>query len=178
MNDNKTQNDDPTTEGDDPHYFVMKGRRWRRSDPNIPPSLYSELVKELMSARRDVGTAKRGDDTLAMRAARNRVQDAKVALGERGHKWWLERDNDAIRLRLAAAIRTLLRKRGHPKTICPSDAARVCDGNDWHSLMKDAKQVALQMVEAGWLEITQKGQLVSRPFKGAIRLRQVEGSDH
>ena len=172
------KNDDPQNsplmDDDDLHYFVIKGRRWRRSDPDIPESLYSELVKELMSARRAVGIAQRAGDETAVRVARGRVQDAKVALGERGHKWWLDRDMEAMRERLAATIRTLLRIRGNGKTICPSDAARVCGGDDWRSLMVVTKEVAVKMVEDGWLEITQKGKPVSPPFKGAIRLKQVE----
>ena len=41
-----------------------------------------------MSARRAVGAAKRAGDEVAERAARDRVHAAKVALGERGPKWW------------------------------------------------------------------------------------------
>lgn len=126
---------------------MIKGRRWRRSDPFIPSSLYSELVNELMSARRDVGTSKKANDGEALRAARGRVRDAKVALGERSRKWWLDRDMLAIRERLASTIRTLLRKRGYEKTICPSDAAKVCGGNDWRSLMDDAELVAIMLVD-------------------------------
>jgi hypothetical protein len=41
-----------------------------------------------MSARSGVGHAKRRGDQDAERAARDRVHAAKVALGERGPKWW------------------------------------------------------------------------------------------
>jgi hypothetical protein len=41
-----------------------------------------------MSARSSVGSAKRRRDAAAERAARDRVQAAKVALGERGPRWW------------------------------------------------------------------------------------------
>jgi len=41
-----------------------------------------------MSARSSVGWAKRRGDKEAERAARDRVHAAKVALGERGPKWW------------------------------------------------------------------------------------------
>ena len=41
-----------------------------------------------MDARRAVGTAKRAGDEDAERAARSRVHEAKVALGERGPTWW------------------------------------------------------------------------------------------
>jgi hypothetical protein len=46
------------------------------------------LVRELMSARSAVGWAKRRGDAQAEKAARERVHAAKVALGERGPKWW------------------------------------------------------------------------------------------
>lgn len=39
-----------------------------------------------MSARRAVRDTK--DDPLTARAARNRVNEAKIALGERGAVWW------------------------------------------------------------------------------------------
>ena len=60
----------------DGRYIVVDGRRWRATDPSIPEALAAELRSELMAARRAVG-AREPD-------ARARVQDAKVALGERG----------------------------------------------------------------------------------------------
>jgi hypothetical protein len=41
-----------------------------------------------MSARRAVGRALKTNDEKAEKAARARVQTAKIALGERGPKWW------------------------------------------------------------------------------------------
>jgi hypothetical protein len=38
--------------GDDDRRVVIDGRRWRRTDPSIPSTLRSELVHELMDARR------------------------------------------------------------------------------------------------------------------------------
>jgi uncharacterized protein len=75
----------------DGHYVIIDGRKWRATDPSIPEERRQELVNELMSARRAVGTAKRADDAEAEMAARKRVHAAKVALGERGEPWW-ERD--------------------------------------------------------------------------------------
>ncbi|MBA2793943.1 MAG: hypothetical protein H0U32_08160 [Thermoleophilaceae bacterium] len=72
----------------DGRYVVIEGRRWRATDPKLPPARKQELVRELMSARSAVGWAKRRDDALAERAARDRVHAAKVQLGERGPKWW------------------------------------------------------------------------------------------
>ena len=74
----------------DGHYVIIDGRRWRATDPSIPEERRQELVNELMSARRAVGAAKRAGDEVAERAARDRVHAAKVALGERGPKWWEE----------------------------------------------------------------------------------------
>ena len=50
------------------------------------------MVRELMSARRTVRDAK--DDPLAVRAARRRVNEAKIALGERGPVWWDDKAPD------------------------------------------------------------------------------------
>jgi uncharacterized protein len=73
---------------EDERWIVIDGRRWRRSDPSLPEERRKELVSELMSARSAVGWAKRKGDATAERAARDRVHAAKVALGERGPKWW------------------------------------------------------------------------------------------
>jgi len=75
----------------DGRYIVVDGRRWRATDPPLPEERRQALVDELMAARRAVGAAKRAHDEPALQAARARVHAAKVALGERGPKWW-ERD--------------------------------------------------------------------------------------
>ena len=72
----------------DGRYFVVRGRLWRRSDPSLTEDERRRLVNELMAARRDVGMAKRAEEPAAERAARGRVNAAKVALGERGPVWW------------------------------------------------------------------------------------------
>jgi uncharacterized protein len=72
----------------DGRYVVVDGRRWRASDPDIPEDVAAELRRALMSARRAVGAALRDGDAQAERRARDRVQRAKVALGERGTPWW------------------------------------------------------------------------------------------
>jgi hypothetical protein len=69
----------------DGRYIVVAGRRWRATDPMIPPERAAELRSALMAWRREV-KAVRG--TAAERAARAGVQAAKVALGERGRPWW------------------------------------------------------------------------------------------
>ena len=89
---------------------VIEGRRWRVSDPRIPEALRQLLVNELMGARRAVGAAKRAADETAERAARDRVQAAKVALGERGARWWLRAPgSEAVAERIAHTRRALER---------------------------------------------------------------------
>lgn len=70
------------------HYVVIKGRRWRATDPDIPENAAAELRSHLMRARRDVAAALRAEDPAAELDARSRVHAAKVALGERGTPWW------------------------------------------------------------------------------------------
>lgn len=147
----------------DGRYIVVGGRRWRATDPSIPEKFRAELVGELMSARRAVRTE--GD------AARHRVQDAKVALGERGEPWWEAPSEDGLRTRLAATMRTLLRHRDPDKTICPSDAARAIGGEGWRDVMDAARAVAAELHGDGVLEVRQGGQRVDPArAKGPIRL--------
>lgn len=157
----------------DGRYLVIGGRKWRATDPSIPPKFEVELVAELMDARRAVGAAGRSDDAEAVSRARVRVQAAKVALGERGRAWWDEPDDDADRERLEAAIVTLLGHRGPEKTICPSDAARAVGGDRWRTLVPLAREVARTMARGGAVEVTQKGvaQDVEAEWKGPIRIR-------
>ena len=72
----------------DGRYFVVRGRLWRLSNPALPPDVRERLVKKLMRARRDVTAANRTADAALLPRARRRVNDAKVALGERGPVWW------------------------------------------------------------------------------------------
>lgn len=78
----------PTTP--DGRYFVVRGRLWRCANPALDADDRARLTRALMDARRAVGTAKRTGDADAERAARARVDAAKVALGERGPVWWTD----------------------------------------------------------------------------------------
>ncbi len=102
--------DDPDRSGvpaDVETHRVIGGRRWRVSDPRMPEDARQALVDELMSARRAVRDA---PDQLAERAARDRVHDAKVALGERGVPWWVdEPDAEGVRDRVRRADRAVSR---------------------------------------------------------------------
>ena len=64
----------------DGRYFVVRGRLWRMSNPDLGSEERAKLVRELMDARR------KGD--------RARVDAAKRALGERGPVWWTDGAKD------------------------------------------------------------------------------------
>jgi len=65
-----------------------------------------------------------------------------------------------------------VRQRGLAKTICPSEVARALGGDEWRSLMDDVRSVGIELVNQGYLQITQKGVVVNpHTAKGAIRFR-------
>jgi hypothetical protein len=74
----------------DGRYLVVKGKLWRCSNPALEPEERSRLVKELMTARRAVKAALQSQDPIALKLARQSVDQAKVALGERGPVWWTD----------------------------------------------------------------------------------------
>ena len=80
----------------------------------------------------------------------------------------------------------LLQQRAHPKTICPSEAARALSStelvqigaNSWRDLMPAIRQEVFRMRDNGELEILQKGQVLGdelgyEDISGPIRLRAV-----
>jgi hypothetical protein len=105
-----------------------------------PEPLRRELTKELTAARR---LADSDPD-----AARPRIRDAELALGQR--------DDDQSE-RLAAAMRALLRNRRPESTICPSDAARVVGGESWRDVMDPAREVAAELARQGVITVRQRG---------------------
>jgi hypothetical protein len=68
----------------DGRYFVVRGRLWRCTNPNLPEEGRARLVKDLMAARRAVRDA---PDAASLAAARARVDAAQRVLGERGPVW-------------------------------------------------------------------------------------------
>jgi len=74
----------------DGRYLVVRGRLWRRANPHLPEVDRARLVAELMSARREKGSAMRAGDEERREVARRRVEAAKIALGERGPVWWTD----------------------------------------------------------------------------------------
>jgi len=84
-----------TAEPDD-HFFVVDGRRWRRTDPALPEELAAALRSHLGRGRNAVKTAKRAGDDEALTAARHRNGLAKRGLGERSPEWWTRPEADRI----------------------------------------------------------------------------------
>ena len=78
----------------DGRYFVVRGRLWRKSNPALPEDERARLVSELMRARSDVRRANTQSDDELRRDARRRVNQAKIALGERGPVWWDDGEPD------------------------------------------------------------------------------------
>lgn len=91
---------------EDDHFFVVKGRRWRRTDPCLPEDVVEALTSHLGRGRSGVRVAKNDGDDEAVAAARRRVDLAKHGLGERGPRWW-EDDPAARRARAREALAQL-----------------------------------------------------------------------
>lgn len=70
----------------DGRYIVVRGRLWRASNPDLPEDRRSELVSDLMKARREMRVAEVGSEQRS--AAKATVEAAKRGLGERGPVWW------------------------------------------------------------------------------------------
>ena len=153
-------------------WIVVGDRRWRATDPSIPSAFKKELVDELMSARRSVGAAQRADNAQDIQNARVRVQQAKVALGERGAPWWDDPCENDLRQRFEATIATLARHRAPDRTICPSDVARAVGGTGWRQQMDLVRAVATDMAERKLVDVIQRGKvLVGNNWRGPIRIR-------
>ncbi len=78
----------------DGRYFLVRGRLWRCTNPMLAAERRTLLTSELMAARRAKGSAMRAGDATAREAARQRINDAKIQLGERGPVWWTDGEPD------------------------------------------------------------------------------------
>lgn len=136
----------------------------------MPEALRRELVDELMAARRAVAAARREGSEAAERDARARVQEAKVALGERGPKWWQPLTAADVERRAEAAARALLSGRDPDKSLCPSEVARVVDGERWRRRLPEVRERLWRLHDEGRLSIRQGGETVERGVRGPIRV--------
>jgi len=81
----------------DGRYFVVRGRLWRKSNPALSEADRARFVTDLMRARSSVRLAHREADREALIRSRTSVNNAKIALGERGPVWWSDGDPDLNR---------------------------------------------------------------------------------
>lgn len=74
---------------------------------------------------------------------------------------------------IRSTILKQLKGRLHGASICPSEPARaIYAAGEWRDKMGLIREVASEMVTAGELEMTQKGQIVDpQHHKGPMRLR-------
>lgn len=73
---------------------------------------------------------------------------------------------------LEQAILDLLAQRDAGKSICPSEAAKQVDSENWRELMEPSRQAARRLVVNGRVEVTQSGQVVDPSrARGPIRIR-------
>ena len=76
------------------------------------------------------------------------------------------------------AVFALLAERGPGKTICPSEAARAVDAQEWRRLLPQVRAVAVGLARAGRLVITRHGRRADPDaFKGVYRLRLPQAED-
>jgi Protein of unknown function (DUF3253) len=82
-------------------------------------------------------------------------------------------------------LNTLLAKREHPKTLCPSEIARALSNSElenagvstWRELMPNLRTLCFQMRDQGEIEILQRGEVVPEEqgeadVSGPIRIRK------
>ncbi|MCB0896195.1 MAG: DUF3253 domain-containing protein [Nocardioides sp.] len=78
--------------------------------------------------------------------------------------------------RLEQTILDLLEQRRPGATICPSDAARAVEPDDWRPLMDAARAAAARLASAGQVEVTQGGEVVDvTTARGPVRIRRAGG---
>ncbi len=107
------------------------------------------------------------------------VQQAKVALGERGDPWWESPTTAGWSERLRAVVLALAGHRAPDRTICPSDAARAVGGDSWRSAMDPVREVVRELARAGEVEVTQRGVVLDPDvdWRGPVRIRALRAVD-
>jgi len=88
----------------DGRYFVVRGRLWRRANPNMPAEKRDVLVRELMAAQRAVKAALASGNPGELALARKAVDVAKNGLGERGPVWWTDGAPDLNRHKVSGSV--------------------------------------------------------------------------
>lgn len=148
----------------------VKGRRWRSTDPNIPPDVRAELVSELLAARVAVNVA--GGDVDLRSAARRRVDAAEIALGEQGERWSDDPFDLPSRTRVIAIIRTLLAVRPDDAGVVSTDVARVLSGDGWEGRVWFVEEVVRERAADGVYELDEIADDAVPGSRRAIRIRR------
>jgi hypothetical protein len=74
---------------------------------------------------------------------------------------------------LEALVLELLAARRPGATICPSDVARATGAEDWRALMDPVRAAAQRLVDAGEVDVTQRGEVVDlATARGPVRIRR------
>ena len=81
----------------DGRYFVVRGRLWRRTNPNLSIEQRDALLTELKTAQRAAKAALASGKPEELERARKAVDKAKIGLGERGPVWWTDGSPDLNR---------------------------------------------------------------------------------
>ncbi|WP_369139270.1 DUF3253 domain-containing protein [Modestobacter versicolor] len=80
---------------------------------------------------------------------------------------------DDVDRQLERTIDALLDQRRDGATICPSEAARAVDPEDWRALMPAARDAAGRLAAAGAVQVTQRGEVVDvATARGPVRIRR------
>jgi hypothetical protein len=73
---------------------------------------------------------------------------------------------------LSSTILRVATERGHEKTTCPSEIARMLFPDDWSDHMKEIVNLAIDLHHQGKVVITQKGVPIDVDhIKGPIRIK-------
>ncbi|MBL9106745.1 MAG: DUF3253 domain-containing protein [Myxococcales bacterium] len=73
---------------------------------------------------------------------------------------------------LERRILEMLADRSPDASLCPSEVARAAAPSDWRAWMEPVRGAARRLVEAGAVEVTQRGRVVDPTrAKGPIRIR-------
>ena len=75
-------------------------------------------------------------------------------------------------LMISETILLLATQRGKDKTICPSEVARELFPDDWRTYMKEIRETAFELRDAGKVRIMQKGaDVAGSEVVGPIRIQ-------
>jgi hypothetical protein len=99
----------------DGRYFVVRGRLWRRANPNLPVERRDALVRELMAAQGAVKAALKSATPEELALARKAVDVTKIALGERGPVWWTDGVPDLNRQKVSGSPYAQWWAASHPR---------------------------------------------------------------